>query len=1070
MRGSDDGIYVRPIKPKDRDKEPGAIKTLRYTISYIRFNFFAFLLNILTIGIAGISIMAFGYLAYAGYQEARSKLENSQTKKIIVSCVADERLDETKRFNAKKIEEMKKLPWVVVAFERVCQNVYLNISGGDPKLSYIEGTIPHDPEIDPLSMEWGGGVSSQDSEEIVVTSSLLDELIRPAMGRAGESRALRPEVIRLTVRRTAGNEEKDFRREYQLVGVLNSKIKKAFIPLRQAKYLEMWCGSKIDDMPVVGGKISQPEIEVKTGRLYVSSNISGETLDQAKKHFQIDLKEIFSYREPVIGDIGEMRIFRKDNQAFYNADIAKLQSLLPNDVNIFSGNQVKATFRLEQREVKGAILQAFSLNDPRLRNLKMMDNKGIDTAITSLYSVVISKDLASRHLPYGLESQPDLVVEIGPFPVSLKIVGASEGYINDTPFDALCSLDTFNCLNLNVELKKFCLVVMTNRATAKRLKNGDYPVKKGQTAKTFPIIEKKIKTWDSDPSSKTVHSAAGADRRDSATAQINSSNSSFDAGDYCAIAALEGDRGSISKFIKDHFNDPKVEVIELSVVGNCKVLSGDKTREAEIAFCNPEEISHSQLPWAYRSYPLESGSGLASEEDFPSDYSIGIGDTRLDLVKIDQVFPRGYILVGQKKMSVLLPGLQKLEAKKSTDGEYLPGFLDVTINNPVSYENVKAAIEGQGLIVKEVRVPKNIQVTCYQFSSLQPDGKISRQLISSLKADRTFLDVCPEIKIEAAIGGLPLENKFSFIGSYVDDRIKTNIPVKLGGWLTGSSPNEVMLPEKMLANTSKDPKNLIGESVTLIFERQVKRSYGEPTLDVKCAVAGITTDDHGYLPLDLVKRAYLWQTGRLPYNERSGTFVSSENLYDKSGHESCKIYVRNIADVRPAVNYLRQDLGYDTEDYLKDQERIRELGRILTFLVMMIVVGNVISGILNVVITTLMNTKTRIYEIGILRAHGASNRLIKRIFFQLGLMMGFASFAVAFAAAPLVIELIAFSIKKAFSVELTRIMSVPFISFDYWWLHLLGLLITVLFCVFGVFWSALLACKTPIVKALISGK
>ena len=194
----------------------------------------------------------------------------------------------------------------------------------------------------------------------------------------------------------------------------------------------------------------------------------------------------------------------------------------------------------------------------------------------------------------------------------------------------------------------------------------------------------------------------------------------------------------------------------------------------------------------------------------------------------------------------------------------------------------------------------------------------------------------------------------------------------------------------------------------------------------------------------------------------------SEILYDKSGHESCKIYVKSVNDVRPAVSYIRNTLGYDTEDYLKDQERVRELGRILFFLVAMIVIGSVISGILNVLITTLMNTKTRIYEIGVLRAHGASNKFIKRIFFQLGLIMGVTSFIVAFSLTPLVIELISFSIKTGFSVELGKIMSVPFLSTDYWWLYVIGLVITVIFCLFGVFWSAMLACKTPIVKALIS--
>jgi len=1057
------------VEPKIRDREPGMIKTLRYTISYIRFNFFAFLLNVLTIGIAGVSILAFGYLAYAGYQEAKKKLDVSQAKKIVVSCLSDERFDESRRFNAKKIEEVKKLPWVDTAIELVRQQVYLSIKGIDPQPSPLEGTVPHDPEIDPMLMEWGRNVSSEDAEEIVVTSPLLADLCRSVKGSSSTASMSRPDTIQLTVRHTAGNEEKDLTREYQLVGILNSKTKRAFIPLQRAKYLEMWCSDKINDMPEVGGKIPQPEIEVKAGRLYTSNETSAEALEQARKHFQIELKEIFSCHEPVMGEVGELRVTHKDNAPFLMADVVKLQSMLPDDVNIFSGSLIKANLQLDRREVPGATLQAFAASDPRLKNFKMMDGSAVSEAINTPFNVVVSKNLVSRYLPYGIDTQPSLLVDSGSFKASLMIVGATENFIGDAPFDALCSLDTLGRLGQKIEFNKLCLVVITNPKTARRMKDGDYQVEKGQKPKTFPIIEKKDGWGFSDSSVKTDYAPVDIDHKSTATTRVENLYHSDYPSDYCAITMITGDRDLVRKFLKDYLSDTKSQVIELSVVDGCKIYNSDKTKSAVIAFCNPEDISSSKLPWAYDSYDLESGRGLASEDDFSYDYSIKIGENSLDLRRIYKVFPPGYILFSQKKMSVLLPALQQLQNKKVPIGEYSPNFLDVIVNNPVNYGKVKTAIEGQGLAIKEVHEPKSIEVSCFEFNSKKsPNGTISRQLMDSLKADRTFLDVCPNIEVKAVISGLPPENKFSFVGSFVDDRLKINTPIKFGTWLLGESINEVVLSEKVLVNSAKDPKTLIGKSVTLVFEREAKRSYSEPTLDIECIVSGVTSSDVSYMSLDLVKKVYLWQVGRMPYNERKGTFVSSEILYDKSGHESCKIYVKSVNDVRPAVSYIRNTLGYDTEDYLKDQERVRELGKILFFLVAMIVIGSVISGILNVLITTLMNTKTRIYEIGVLRAHGASNKFIKRIFFQLGLIMGVTSFIVAFSLTPLVIELISFSIKTGFSVELGKIMSVPFLSADYWWLYAIGLVITVIFCLFGVFWSAMLACKTPIVKALIS--
>jgi len=111
----------------------------------------------------------------------------------------------------------------------------------------------------------------------------------------------------------------------------------------------------------------------------------------------------------------------------------------------------------------------------------------------------------------------------------------------------------------------------------------------------------------------------------------------------------------------------------------------------------------------------------------------------------------------------------------------------------------------------------------------------------------------------------------------------------------------------------------------------------------------------------------------------------------------CVLFADSHEHVAPLVGILRRELGYQTVDRLADLRGLRDLGRSLAWLVVLLVGGCLVVAAVSVLGTNAQKIQARVFEIGLLRANAVPLRRVLAIHLEQGLVLG----ALAFAAAAL---------------------------------------------------------------------
>src|SRR5262249_4052831 len=105
------------------------------------------------------------------------------------------------------------------------------------------------------------------------------------------------------------------------------------------------------------------------------------------------------------------------------------------------------------------------------------------------------------------------------------------------------------------------------------------------------------------------------------------------------------------------------------------------------------------------------------------------------------------------------------------------------------------------------------------------------------------------------------------------------------------------------------------------------------------------------------------------------------------------------------------------------QEGLQRLGRILVFLVGFFALGCVLNAAITVLITTLMSVRSRLWEIGILRAHGLSSRDVLSLFAIQGVVIGGGAFLAAAGAVWLLEPWLRGLVVQAFALKTTAALN-----------------------------------------------
>jgi ABC-type lipoprotein release transport system permease subunit len=130
------------------------------------------------------------------------------------------------------------------------------------------------------------------------------------------------------------------------------------------------------------------------------------------------------------------------------------------------------------------------------------------------------------------------------------------------------------------------------------------------------------------------------------------------------------------------------------------------------------------------------------------------------------------------------------------------------------------------------------------------------------------------------------------------------------------------------------------------------------------------------------------------------------------------------------------------------------------------VFGCVLNAAITVWITTMMNVKSKTWEIGILRAHGVGDRDVLGIFGTQGLLVGAGAFAVAAVAVWLLEPILRAGVSYAFSLKAGGVLTGSPFEPSLWWLPATVLAVSVGFSLVGVLLPAVFACRLSPVEAM----
>ena len=1070
---------------------------ITYVLSHCRKNFMLSCLNILLVGVAVLELLVFSYLAYSIFGHYRQIIvESGQAKKIIAKCPIQQILDKDLRFTAKKITELKMdNPKITQAVLRISRGAGFRVEGQDSLSGYFEGVVPEDPELITRNFLSGKGVSSVDASEMVLTSSLFYALCQGLRERVDLKTGVNlPEFIWLETSRTIEGVPQELKRKYRLVGVLESQVKYAYLPLNQAKYVNMWCDHQIENLPESGNKpeVSQLSLAVDAVWADISAGILPTQLSEMQTHFGIKLKEAESFSYLSCTTMPQFRLEKADGKRFSAEELVSLgqhypsHKFMPVDFAILP---------LDQNSNKTISVFAFSPNDPRLAKVKVSSGSGALSIIEKPATVLL--------MPQAKTTLPNVIPEASGvfrlydqgFEPVLNLGGRAESGFEGLDFDLLCSRETLDYINYEIKIKSAYLVTTNYPQTVERLRNlkGDvecqvwesknepetktenWPDPAENDLSAWPggvslqqkITEETVKNKDAKETEKngtrqkdekTAVDDHGGKRSFRTIGQVGhqlSVNSS-----YQALALLFIDQMAIEKLVKES-KDQSLKFARLQIIEAAK---NEFDSQSLVAVAEAEELYQLPFKWARDYSYLAENRVLAVRTNLLGrDYPLRLNGVEFSVEKISgELFPERLILVkaGSLNKYHLFYGGRYFVKAKSNDS----AVVDVLVSNVWDYEAAKADLVKDGLQAKDLCVIKKDPITRFAITPAEEKGKISDQLLTTLKADRIFLDVYPRLEVKTKIKSTQQEKECLLVASHSEDRLRYGRIMKAGIWLEKDEEYSVVVPISIFEGMDEKPEDLIGKSIILEFERQGRQSNVDPIISVNCRVAGVVNDNQGYLTQDLLRNISLWQEGRIKFTPRLG-FIRGEEIIEESGQYSCKIFVADLADVKPVVEYL-QGMGYETEDSLESQERVNRLGRILIFLVVMLVCGCVFGAFATVTITTLMNTKSNIYEsAGILPSLGATPALIFKMFSVQGLILGTVAFILAFSFSAPLVELIVFALKQGFNFSIEDIASRPLTDGSFWWLHLAALGVSIGFCLIGVWLSAAMVCRTTIPQA-----
>ena len=1026
-------------------------------------------LNIVLVSLAVLQVLVLSYFAKSAFDDsARTIKDANLATRVIAKLPPDLALDETLRFTDERIlaikQENSDISQMVGIVARGCG---FRVDGGNSLTSYFEGVVPQDPEFVGRDFIWGKTVSCDDSLEIVLTEPLFNALCRKSGERFSiESGKDIPEFVWIETSRSANGKEQQFRRRYRLVGVLDSQTKYAYIPYRQAVYINMWCDNQIDEIPDSSGTAAKlaPKLGADKALAFISSKIGKERLDEVSQHYGISLKSVGNYEDLSSAGVLQFRLAKPDGADFSSSDVSTLKRDHPG-LGFYPVRVVSLDLSSKSSTVT---IVAVDPSDPRLQEISVNDIKEAQEIISKPGHALISSS-GLRALGYSSIAEAKVLRYGDPrFPTVIYVDGLSYGSVGSFSFDLLVSLETLDYFSKEPELVEAYLIATTSQHATGVLSKSSYKFRAEIWQEEKPVKDSEQENPGVllDKSSSDYWSKGSYDGLDTKASDIPlSSGSDTFTSDFPSwtLAAVHCNQDELKQLCRQ-LKDPALAVASIWVLPQ----ANGPSRIRHIAFVDDQALNTLPFGWAFSCPSRYNLAVVGSLEALGSRSEVKINGIEFKVSAVDnELFPDSYLFMRRGALSKY--DLFFGQGYHPSFYWHQADYVDVTLQDVWSYDQTKDQFVAKGFSVKDLCFVERTPITCYQVSSKdKAKPEMDESLLAFLKNDQTFLDVMPIFSFEAAVKGLKDEKKASFFASHSQDHRRFLPGSKLiaGSWIN-NSPTSVVLPASLFEGISDTPAQMVGQVITLHLKKEARSSDGDPDINVDCTVSGVVEGKIGYLQLELAKNISLWHLGKIKHTTRQG-FISGEEIQRGTGQYSSKVLAVDIASVPKVVSYLRS-LGYETKDALGGQQHVNRLGKVLAFLVILLVIGSIAGAFVAVTLTTLMNTKNNIYEpAGIYPSLGGTKALTLKIFTLHGIVLGTISFLVALVSSWFVVEGVKSLVKIGFNFPIDQITRHSILSGYFWWLHLGAFATSLAFCLVGVWFSAALVCRTSIAQAFNS--
>lgn len=393
---------------------------------------------------------------------------------------------------------------------------------------------------------------------------------------------------------------------------------------------------------------------------------------------------------------------------------------------------------------------------------------------------------------------------------------------------------------------------------------------------------------------------------------------------------------------------------------------------------------------------------------------------------------------------------------------------DLHFDDPSRRDTAVAALADVGLALRPLDASRPARWLRYRIDDpLSQDGRLDDDLLRQLAmASPPFRDVRPAARLEVGLDGVA--EPVPLLASAPDDPERFSQPVVSGTWLRDDlGANQVVLPRAWLG-LSEDTRghDVLGRSVSILLTRQLGLGP-EEVLRLPLQLVGLVDGERAFGPTSLLADLARWRADQVVYDDGSGAFRSPADIVTAQGDLNCNVFATDVASVPAVVRELR-DRGYETHDRLAEQQALARLGRVLGFLVVFFALGCAANAAITVCVATMMNVRSKIYEVGILRAHGLRRSEVLGIFAWQGALIGLAAFALAVLVVLIVEPFIRDGVVEMFSLDGGQVLAGSPFEARWWWVPTSAFAAAFLFSLVGVLWPAARACRLSPVEALRS--